>query len=65
MPEITFNISIQDIAGMINNMSSQELETLYMFMTDQGSDLLERNKDLKLKKLNYMTEDEIFHIGDC
>jgi len=64
MPEITFNISIQDIAGMINNMSSQELETLYMFMTDQGSDLLERNKDLKLKKLNYMTEDEIFYTNN-
>ena len=49
---------------MINNMSSQELETLYMFMTDQGSDLLERNKDLKLKKLNYMTEDEIFYTNN-
>ncbi len=56
------NIPIPDIAGMINSMNKQELETLYMFLTEQGSDLLERNQDLKLKKVTYLTEDEVFDV---
>ena len=60
MPEMTLNIPIPDIAGMINNMNKQEIETLYMFLTKQGSELLERNKDLKSKKVDYLTEDEVF-----
>ena len=62
MPEMILNIPIPDIAGMINSMNKQELETLYMFLTEQGSDLLERNQDLKLKKVTYLTEDEVFDV---
>ena len=62
MPEMVLNIPIPDIAGMINNMNKQEIETLYMFLTEQGSDLLERNKDLKSKKTDYLTEEEVFDV---
>lgn len=62
MPEMVLNIPIPDIAGMINNMNKQEIETLYMFLTKQGSDLLERNKDLKSGKTDYLTEEEVFDV---
>jgi len=62
MPEMILNIPIPDIAGMINNMNKQEIETLYLFLTKQGSDLLERNNDLKLKKVDYLSEDEVFDV---
>jgi len=62
MPEMVLNIPIPDIASMINNMNNQEIETLYMFLTEQGSDLLERNKDLKSKKTDYLTEEEVFDV---
>ena len=60
MPEMVLDIPIKDLAGAINNMTSQEIETLYMYLTKQGADLLERNKDLKLKKTNYLTEEQFF-----
>ncbi|MCK5100092.1 MAG: hypothetical protein KAR45_18420, partial [Desulfobacteraceae bacterium] len=60
MPEMVLDIPIKDLAGAINNMTSQEIETLYMYLTKQGADLLERNKDLKLKKTNYLTEEQVF-----
>lgn len=47
---------------MINNLNRQEVETLYMFLTEEGSEILERNRDLKLKKVTYLTEEEAFDV---
>lgn len=62
MPEIVIDIPITKLARMINNMNKQEIETLCMFLTDEGDELLERNKDLKLNKVKYLTEEEAFDV---
>ena len=62
MPEMVLDIPIMQIARMINNMSKQEIETLYMLLTEEGSELLKRNKDLKQKKVKYLTEEEVFDV---
>ena len=54
------DIPIPDLAGVINKMNSQEIETLYMFLTKQGEELLDRNRDLKLGKIDYLTEEKVF-----
>ena len=62
MPEMMLDIPITKLAGMINNMNKREIETLYMLLTDEGSELLERNRDLKLKKVKYLTEEQVFNV---
>ena len=62
MPEMIIDIPIKKLAYMINNMSRQEIETLYMFLTEEGEELLERNNDLKLKRVKYLTEEEVFDV---
>lgn len=62
MPEIVIDIPITKLARMINNMNKQEIETLCMFLSDEGEELLERNKDLKLNKVKYLTEEEAFDV---
>jgi len=62
MPEMVLDIPIPELAGVINRMNSQEIETLYMFLTKQGEELLERNRDLELKKIDYLTEEDVFDV---
>ena len=61
MPKITIDISIKELAHMINNLSNQNIETLCLFLTGEGEELIERNKDLKLNKVKYLTEEEAFN----
>jgi len=62
MPEMVLDIPITKLAGMINKLNKQEIETLYMFLTEDGTELLERNKDLKMKHVKYLTEEEVFDV---
>jgi len=62
MPEMMIDIPIRKLAYIIDSMNSQELETLYMFLTEEGSELLERNKDLELGRVTYLSEDEAFDV---
>ncbi len=62
MPEMILDIPIINLARMIKSMDKPEIETLYMFLTEDGSELLERNRDLKMKKVKYLTEEEIFDV---
>ncbi|OQY55147.1 MAG: hypothetical protein B6245_20280 [Desulfobacteraceae bacterium 4572_88] len=62
MPEMVVDIPILRVARMINSMNKQELETLYMFLTEEGTELLKRNKDLKLRRVKYLTEEEVFDV---
>ncbi|CAN2039852.1 hypothetical protein GMMP15_1490036 [Candidatus Magnetomoraceae bacterium gMMP-15] len=48
---------------VIDNMNKQEIEALYMLLTDKGTEFLKRNKDLELKKVKYLTEDEVFNVS--
>ena len=62
MQETMHSIPIMQIARMINRMNKQEIETLYMLLTEEGSELLKRNNDLKEKKVKYLTEEEVFDV---
>ncbi len=62
MPEMVVDIPIKKLAYMINSMNNHELETLYMFLTEEGSELLERNKDLELNRVKYLSEEEAFDV---
>ena len=62
MPEMMIDIPIRKLAHIINDMNTQELETLYMFLTEEGSELLERNKDLELGRVKYLSEEEAFDV---
>jgi len=62
MPEMTVDVPIRQLAGMINRLNRKDLETLTMFLTEEGSELLERNRDLESKSVEYLTEDEAFDV---
>ncbi len=60
MPQVMIDFSIDRIAMLINSMSQQELETLFLLLTEDGKELLERKKDLALNRVNFLTRDEVF-----
>ncbi len=62
MPEVMVDIPIKEVACLINKMNKQELETLYMLLTEEGEELLKRNKDLKSKKVKYLNRDNVFDV---
>ncbi len=62
MPEVTVDIPIKEVACLINKMNKQELETLYMLLTEEGEELLTRNRDLKSKKVEYLGRDDVFDV---
>lgn len=60
MPEVMLDIPVRKIAYLIGSTSSQEIEPL--FLTDKGSELLERNRDLELGRVTYLREEEAFDV---
>ena len=62
MPQITLNISIEDLAKIINSMSKEDLETLSLMVTDEGKELLERKKDIELGRVKTLSRDEVFDV---
>ncbi len=57
---MTFKISNGNIAKIIRSMNSQEIETLYLLLTKEGKELLERKKDSELGRVKFLTRDEVF-----
>jgi len=62
MAEMVIDIPINKLASMINNMNNQELDMLYMYMTKEGSELINRNKDLEQDRVKYLSEEEVFNV---
>lgn len=60
MPQLTVDISIHKIAEIIQAMNAQEMETLHLLLTQEGKELLERKQDVELKRVEFLTRDEIF-----
>ena len=74
MPELMIEIPIKKLANIIESLSNQDLETFYMLLTNEGADLLQRNKDLELGTVKYLNEKEAFdvcndvfklHVSNC
>lgn len=47
---------------MIDSMNKQEIETLYLLLTKEGKELLERKKDLEHKRVKSLSRDETFDV---
>jgi len=62
MPEMTSSIPVNEIARMIMAMNRQEVETLIMLLTEEGSELLERKRDIESGKVKLLTRDEVFDV---
>jgi len=62
MTELVVDIPIKSIAQLINSMSKQEIETLYLLLTEEGIELLERKNDVVFKRVEFLNRDEAFDI---
>jgi len=43
-------------------MNFQEIETLYLLLTNDGKELLKRKKDLDFKRVKFLTREEAFDV---
>ncbi|MGI0483527.1 hypothetical protein ACN4EE_22435, partial [Geminocystis sp. CENA526] len=59
---LSIDIPIQNIAELITSMNKQEIETLYLLLTEEGAELLERKNDVLLKRLKFLNRDEAFDV---
>ena len=62
MPEMMIDITVDDVAKVIKAMNEKEVETLTLLLTEEGAELLERKKDLELRKVKFLTRDEAFDV---
>jgi len=62
MPEMMIDIPVNEVVKIIKAMKEEEVETLALLLTEEGSKLLERKKNLELKKVKFLTRDEAFNV---
>jgi hypothetical protein len=62
MAQVSINISVESIAGIINNMDVKEIETLCILLSDEGQGLLKRKKEAEAKDCKFLSRDEAFDI---
>ncbi len=62
MTELLIDIPIKNIAKLITSMNKQEIETLYLLLTEEGEELLERKKDVVFKRVKFLSRDEAFDV---
>jgi len=43
-------------------MTEEEIETLALLLSGEGAELLQRKKDLELKKVEFITREEAFDV---
>ena len=63
MPQLMVDISIHKIAEIIRTMNPPEMETLYLLLTNEGTDLLNRKQDLELNRVKFLTREDIFDVS--
>ena len=62
MAQLNINIPVDKIAGMINNMEINELETLCLLLNDDGRELLRRKKETEYEDIRLISRDEVFDV---
>jgi len=62
MAQVSIDISVENIAGMINNMDVKEIETLCILLNNEGQELLKRKKEAEAKDFKFMSRDEVFDV---
>jgi len=63
MPQLMIDISIHKIAEIIRTMNPPEMETLYLLLTNEGTDLLNRKQYLELNRVKFLTREDIFDVS--
>jgi hypothetical protein len=59
MPELTVAVQVKDVARAIKTMKKEEIETLALLLTEEGTELLDRKKYLERNKEAFLSRDEI------
>lgn len=62
MAELCMHIPVENIAGMIKGMDTQELETLCLLLSDQGQELMKRKDEVDSGKVQLISRDEVFDV---
>ena len=62
MAQMSIDIPVENIAGMINRMDVKELETLCLLLNNEGQELLRRKKETETKGSKFLSRDEVFDV---
>ena len=62
MPQVTFQVSVEDIARIIAAMEDDELETLVLTLEQTGNELIARKEDIETGRVRPLTRDEVFDV---
>ena len=62
MPQITLDITLDDLAKVIASMEKRDLETLLILITDEGKELLKRKQDIESKEVKTLSREEVFDV---
>jgi hypothetical protein len=62
MPQITLDITLDDLAKVIASMEKRDLETLLILVTDEGKELLKRKQDIDSKEVKTLSREEVFDV---
>lgn len=61
MPQITVDISVEELAKIIINAKKDDLEMLSLLLTDEGKELLERKQDIESGRIGTLSRQEVFN----
>ena len=62
MAQVNIELSVESIAGIINNMDVKEIETLCILLNDKDQELLKRKKEAKSKDFKLLSREEVFDL---
>jgi hypothetical protein len=62
MPELTVAVQVSDVAKAIKIMKKEEIETLALLLTEEGTELLDRKKDFERNKEAFLSREDIFGV---
>ena len=62
MVEMNIQIPVENIAGVINSMDPEELETLCVLISEQGKELIDRKNDIETGSVQLLSREETFDV---
>jgi hypothetical protein len=62
MPELTVAVQVSEVARAIKVMNKEEIETLTILLTDEGTELLKRKEDLEQNKGIFLSREDVFDL---
>ena len=57
---VMVELKVEDIASSIKKLDRTEKEMLLLLLSDKGTEIAKRVRDLKSKKVRPMTREEVF-----